>query len=281
MYISIDLGKTNTRVACSKDLKDIQQVQKFPTLPNLEDQKKMISDTISKIAAGEQIKAVAVGIPGIIDRVGGGFYRVNTYPELSGKPFAAFVEGCLDKTSVLIENDALLAGFGEAIRGSGKEFDIVAYLTLSTGVGGARICFKEIDASYYFMEPGHQIIVQDGNMDPFCGQNGCLQAYVSGRAFENTYKIKAEECNDDTVWNDYSKYLASGVINVLAMWSPEIVIIGGGLSQKFDYIYPGLMENLNKQNFFPVPEIRKSAFGDDSGLYGGFSYINKFIEKAL
>jgi predicted NBD/HSP70 family sugar kinase len=276
MYVSIDLGKTNTRVACSKDLKNIQQMEKFVTLPNLEEQKKVLKDTIARVVTGEQVKAVVVGMPGIIDRVGGAFYRVNTYPELNGQPFSAFTAGFLDKTTVFIENDALLAGFGEAVGGAGKEFDIVTYLTLSTGVGGVRICFKEIDSSYYYMEPGHQIIVQDGREDLFCGQKGCLQAYVSGPAFETNYKMKPEDCKDDAVWNDYS-----GIINILSMWSPEVVIIGGGLSQKFDFIYPGLIENLNRQNFFPVPEIRKSAFGDESGIYGGFSYINKFIEKAL
>jgi hypothetical protein len=50
------------------------------------------------------------------------------------------------------------------------------------------------------------------------------------------------------------------------------------MSQKFDFIYPGLLDALNKQDFFPIPEIRKSAFGDDSGLQGGLAYISKFIE---
>jgi predicted NBD/HSP70 family sugar kinase len=78
MYVSIDLGKTNTRVACSKDLKNIQQMEKFVTLPNLEEQKKVLKDTIARVVTGEQVKAVVVGMPGIIDRVGGAFYRVNT-----------------------------------------------------------------------------------------------------------------------------------------------------------------------------------------------------------
>lgn len=282
MFVSIDIGKSNTRIASSKDLKTIQKIEKFPTNPSLTEQKKILKDLIYKVSEGEQVKAICIGMSGLLDRVSKTFYKINTYPELNKMPFQLFLQDIFTgNPQVVIENDALLAAYGEALRGSGKEFDIVAYLTLSTGVGGARIPFKEIDYSYYFSEPGHQIIIQDGNEDPFCGQKGCLQSYVSGTAFEEIYKVKPEECNDEKIWSSYSKNLASGIINIISMWSPEVVIIGGGLSQKFDFMYPGLLENLEKQTFFPVPEIRKCALGDESGLHGGFAYLAKLIEVKL
>jgi glucokinase len=279
MFVSIDLGKTSTRVASSKDIKNIMKIEKFPTNQSLEEEKKLLKDAIYKASDGEQIRFLSIGMPGIIDRVNKAFYKINTYPELNGLPFQFFVQEFAENVSqIIIENDALMAAYGEAVRGSGKEFDIVAYLTLSTGVGGARISFKEIDPSYYFFEPGHQIIAQDGREDLFYGLKGSLQSYVSGPAFEEIYKVKPEECKDENVWADYSKNLASGLINIISMWAPEVIILGGGLSQKFDFFYPGLLENLGKQTLFPVPEIRKSALGDNSGLQGGFAYISKFIE---
>jgi len=278
MYVSIDVGKTNTRVSSSRDSKNIFKKEKFLTSQSLEEEKKLIKDAVYKVTDLEQIQAISVGLPGIIDRISNTFYKVNTYPELNGLPFQAFLQGFAEKIpKIIVENDALLAAFGEAVGGSGKEFDIVAYLTLSTGVGGARISFKEIDQSYYFSEPGHQIIVQDGREDPFCGQKGCLQSYVSGPAFEEIYKMKPEECKDGNIWSDYSKHLASGLINIISMWTPEVIVLGGGISQKFDYIYSDLMDNLRKEKLFPIPEIRKSALGDDAGLLGGFIYISRFI----
>jgi glucokinase len=280
MFVSIDLGKTSTRVASSKDIKTVLKIEKFPTSQSLEEQKKLIKEAIYKASDGEHVRLLCIGMPGIINRVNRSFYRINTYPELNGLPFQHFLQGMGENVSqITIENDALLAAYGEAVRGSGKEFNIVAYLTLSTGVGGARISFKEIDPSYYFSEPGHQIIVQDGKEDPFCGQKGCLQAYTSGSAFEEIYKVKPDDCKDENIWIDYSKHLSSGLINIISMWAPEVIILGGGLSQKFDFIYPGLVENLGKQKFFPVPEIRKSALGDESGLQGGFAHISKLIEQ--
>ncbi len=278
MYISVDLGKTYTRVASSKDSKNIFKIEKFPTNQSLDEEKKLIKETIYKVSDGESIKFLAIGVPGIVDRIDKSFYRMTVYPELNDQPFQALLQDCIEKVpQAVVENDALLAAFGEAATGSGKEVDVVAYLTLSTGVGGARIAFKQIDPTFYFSEPGHQIIAQEGREDPFCGQKGCLQSYVSGPAFEEIYKMKPEECRDENIWADYSKHLASGIINIISMWSPEVIIIGGGLSQKFDFMYPSLLDILNKQDFFPIPEIRKSAFGDNSGIQGGFAYISKFI----
>jgi len=279
MFASIDIGKTNTRVASSKDLKNIMKVETLSTSQSLEEEKKLVKDTLYKVTDGEQVKGLAIGISGISDRISKTFFKCDVFSELNGLPFQAFLQNCIDeKTQVVIENDALLAAFGEAVRGSGKEFDVVAYLTLSTGIGGARIAFKEIDYSYYFAEPGHQIIVQDGREDKYCGQKGCLQSYISGPSFEDIYKMKPEDCNDDSVWASYSKHLSSGLVNIISMWSPEIIVLGGGLSNKFDFMYPDILENLRKQSLFPIPEIRKAALGDQSGLQGGFALIFKLIE---
>jgi len=281
MYVSIDLGKSNTRVASSKDLKIIDKVEKFPTFKDLAAEKSAIREAIYKVANAEAVKFVCVGMPGILNKMSGTFYKMAIYEELNGLPYDAFVQDCIKGPQVLFENDAYLGGYGEAVAGSGKEFNVVAYLTLSSGVGGVRIPFKEIDPSFYFSEPGHQIIVENGLDDPVCGQKGCLQAYCSGTAFESIYHMKPEDCSDEKTWDEFSVHLASGIINIISMWAPEIVVIGGGLSQKFDFYYPGLIENLGKQSFFPLPEIRKAAFGDESGLHGGFSYINKVIGKSL
>ncbi len=279
MYLSIDIGKSNTRVASSRDLKSIVDITKFATSSDLTEQKKNIKESVFKVSGGEPIQSAVLGVPGIINRFSGSFFKMNLYPQLNGLAYESFLQDCLEYKEVFVENDALLAGYGEAVGGSGKEFDIVCYLTLSTGVGGCRIAHKSADPSYYFQEPGHQIILEGGRECPVCGQKGCLQAYTSGQAFEEIYKMKPEDCSDDAIWDDYAKHLACGINNLIAMWSPEIIVIGGGLSQKFDFIYASLIEQMSKMTFFPVPEIRKSAFGDESGIRGGFFAISKIIEK--
>lgn len=279
MFIAIDLGKTTTRVASSRDLRVPFKIEKFPTLPNLIEEKAAIKSAIGRVSDSEKTNLAVVAMPGIIDRNGQSFYRVNIYPELIGKHFSEFTNGCIECPQILVENDALIAGYAEAVGGAGKEFDVVAYLTLSTGVGGVRIAFKEIDFSYYYSEPGHQIIVHNGREDRFCGNKGCFQSYVSGPAFEEIYKVKPENCVDEGIWDNYAENLASGINNIISMWAPEVIVIGGGLSQKFDFFYPGLMERLKTQYLFPLPEIRKSAFGDDSGIRGAIMLMQKLTEK--
>jgi predicted NBD/HSP70 family sugar kinase len=277
MFVAIDIGKTNTRVASTKDLKAVYKLEKFATSPDLVEQKAKIKEAFRKVVESEQVKYCCIGMPGILDKISQTFFKITLWPELDGLPYAAFLKGCIEGPDVYFENDAALAGLGEAVRGSGKEFGIIAYVTISTGVGGMRIPVKELDQSFYFSEPGHMIIDKDGPVDETCGQKGCLQALISGPAFENLYHVKPEDCNDEKLWDEYSDHLSIAVTNLIAMWAPEAVIIGGGLSQKFDFMYPKLLENLQTQKFFPVPEIRKSAFEDESGIQGGFTYISRII----
>jgi glucokinase len=273
MYISIDIGRTNTRVASSKDLVNLHQSVRFLTEPILKNQQQKLKEAIEKVSEGEKPKFGCVGIPGIIDREKNEFIRVNLYPELNGFTYMMLLQGCLETFPVYVENDALLSGYAEAVAGSGKEFNIVCYLTLSSGVGGVRVSYKTLDRTVFYSEPGHMIIMEGGRPDKTCGQRGCLESYTSGTSFKEIYGMEPKDCNDEAIWNDYSKHLASGLVNIMAMWAPEVVVLGGGVSQKFDFIYTGLMDNLKKQRFFPVPEIRKSAFGDDSGIKGGFIYL--------
>lgn len=281
MFVAVDIGKTTTRVASSRDLKDIYRIEKFPTLRTLEEEKEAIKKTVAKVSDNEKTNLAVVGVPGIIDRNARSFYRVSIYPDLIGEPFSKLLSGCIETQNVLVENDCLLAGFSEALAGSGKEFDVVSYIGLGTGVGGVRIAFKEIDYSYYFSEPGHQIIVHGGRQDPFCGSKGCVQAYISGAVFEEIYKVKPEDCKDEKIWEDYSGYLFCALNNVISMWTPEVIILGGGLSNKFDFFYPGLINHFKNQFIFPIPEIRKSAFGDDAGIKGAILLMSKVTEKAV
>ena len=62
------------------------------------------------------------------------------------------------------------------------------------------------------------------------------------------------------------------------MWTPEIIVLGGGISNKFDVFHPFLIENLKKQNFFDLPEIKKSELMDDAGLIGGLLLIKQELK---
>ena len=72
--------------------------------------------------------------------------------------------------------------------------------------------------------------------------------------------------------------MATGVVNVIAMWNPDIIVLGGGVSQKFDYFSPAMYEDLNLQNMFEVPKIVVSKLGDENGVLGGFDLIRQNLQ---
>lgn len=286
MYISIDLGGTNTRIASSSDLKSIECVTKFPTNKDLDVELSLISNglatvTNSKITKISHVKAISLGIPGVIDFKNGSFHKVPHYAQLNDKPYNFLMPASFKATKMLAANDAALAGYAEAIHGAGAKFASVAYLTLSTGVGGTLIKDKDIAGVFSSFEPGHIIIAEDGRYNSHCKQKGCLESYVSGTAFEEIYGISPEKCNDLKIWGKYAKHLASGIVNLATLWSPEVVVLGGKLATKFELFYKPLMDELAKQSFVKLPAIRQSKYADDSGLLGGFLLIDTFRRKSL
>jgi len=275
MYVAIDLGGTKTRVASSKDLKSIHKIERFDTVADLQKQKDLLVDSIGRVVGKEEVEYICLGVPALIDKENKEFKIADNYPQLNGLSFGALLGMDFAHQNIIAENDATLAALGEANRGEAAKYNVVAYLTLSTGVGGARIENKQISNHHGSSEPGHMIIVENGRYDDSCGQRGCLQAYVSGTSFREIYKVEPEKAIAKEIWTEYGSHLATGIVNLIAMWDPEIIVLGGGVSQKFELFSAAMYEDLNLQNFFEVPKIVVSKLGDENGVLGGFDLIKQ------
>ena len=272
MFISIDIGGTNTRIASSKNLKTIEKKEKFFTLKNFDSGMEKTINTVEKIIKEKSIRAIIVGLPGVIDKKKQKLVKAPNLKNWVNKPIVDLLSKKF-KCPVFVENDTALGGLGEAVFGAGKKYQIIAYLALGTGLGGARIVNKKIDQSAQGFEPGHQILKINGKQCS-CGQKGCLQAYISSKAFYRRYKIKPENCTNTKIWAEFSQKFGQGLVNVIALWSPNIVIIGGGLCKKGELLLKPLREVV-KQNLriFKTPPIIKSGLGEKAGLYGGFYFL--------
>ncbi len=276
MYISIDLGGTNTRIASSKDLGKILKVERVKTEQNVALERKIIISAVEKLCKEEKIDGICVGVPGFVNKKDKKFEKIVNVPSLSGLSYEDLFGDLVNPDLVIAQNDATLAGLGEAVVGAGQDYEVVVYLTLSTGVGGVRIAGKKIDPTQNFSEPGHMRVQENGLVCPHCHQKGCISAYISGAAFEDVYKVRPSKCEDREVWGEYAKKLTYLIINVLATWAPDAIILGGSISNKFEqYFKEPLFDNLSKQNFFTIPPILKSKLDDNSGLYGGLILLNQ------
>lgn len=274
MYVAIDFGSTNTRVASSLDLVTFDKVHKFKTSTDLDSQIELISYALAKVTGGEEISFIGLGIHGMIDKKKGIYVKMPNYPALDNKEFGVLFPH-LPLERVFIENDAVVAALAEAKLGNGQEFSRCAYVTVSSGIGGALVVNGKIpkDVTY---EPGHIIITKDGQMNKSSGVPGDFEAYASGFFFETNYGVKPEDCEDQDIWKDYASHLAVGLHNVIQLWCPDGLVLGGGVGYNcFENLVSYLQDDLKKIQFVELPKIVKSKFGDDVGLYGALSIIKR------
>lgn len=235
--------------------------------------KRIIDNLAEKLAAEDRaVTAIVGGIAGPIDNDQTMLVRS---PNLSGW-VGHDIKNSLHqayKVPINLENDAALVGLGEAHFGAGRGKSIVAYITVSTGVGGARIIDGKIDRSSLGFEPGHQVIDPDNSLCPTCEGND-LEAYISGTSIEKRFGVKPYEIHDEAVWDELAKFLAYGLNNTIVHWSPDIVVVGGSMMREVGIPIEGVRKHLAETlKIFPtMPLIEKAELGDFGGLYGSLAF---------
>lgn len=271
MYLLFDIGGTKMRIDVSADGQTISQNKIIPTPPDYNSGIQQLKQIAQELAEGQEITGVAGGIAGALDKTKSMLVASPHLPGWVQKPFRPELEESFD-CRVELENDANVEGLGEAVKGAGAGKKIVAIITIGTGVGGARIVEGKLDKNAWGFEPGHQIIVPEGNSCN-CGGKGHLEAYVAGSYIEKIYRQKPEDIKDDNIWDQIANYLAVGLNNLAVSWSPEVIVLGGSLvkSLPLEKVRIYLKENLK---IFPTPpELILAALGDEAGLYGALELL--------
>lgn len=277
MYILFDIGGTKMRVVAADREKFLGEPIVVSTPKNFKeglDTLKRIIDNLAQDLAGQD-RAVTAIVGGIAGPLNADQTMLVKSPNLSGWVGHDIKNTLHEAYSVPVEmeNDAALVGLGEAHFGAGRGESIVAYLTVSTGVGGVRVINGKIDRSALGFEPGHQVIDPDNSLCPTCDGND-LEAYVSGTAVEKRFGIKPYEIHDSAVWDELAKFLAYGLNNTIVHWSPDIVVIGGSMMNEVGIPISAVRKHLAEiLRIFPkAPRIEKAELGDFGGLYGSLAY---------
>src|SRR3989344_3390923 len=278
MYILFDIGGTKMRIARSGDEIAFDEPLRFETPAIFEEGIKEIKSAVTALAGGEKILGMVGGIAGTLDEANTTLVNSTHLPQWIGKPLKKQLEKIFE-TDILIENDSALAGLGEAHCGAGKDSEIVAYITVSTGVGGARIIKGVLDQSRFGFEPGHQIITAGGahclECDTVKAQHTSLKSLddiISGTAVERRFGRKPYDIpQHDPMWNQLAYLLAVGLNNSTVHWSPDVVILGGSMIVGDPSIPMVHIERFfnNIVTIFPKkPLLRKASLKDSGGLYG-------------
>ena len=273
-YIVFDIGGTKTRVATSGDLTKLDQVQSFKTPATFNAGMKLLVDTVKEMTT--DVTAIAGGIRGRLIEDKSGIENDGILTKWAGESVVGFLQKEFGDIPVFLENDTAIAGVGEAVFGAGAGLEIVAYHTVSTGVGGVKIENGEIDLADVGFEPGHQILDIDRTV---LGEEitPTLENLVSGTAIKNRMGVEPYEIpQSDVLWDDLAGYLAQGLRNTILYWSPDAIVLGGSMiigdpAIKIDAIRKATAEALD--GFEETPLIAEAKLGDEAGLWGGLALL--------
>lgn len=277
MYIIFDIGGTNTRVAASSDLKTFNKPVKFKTPLVYTEGIAAIHKAIDEVSGGKKIKGIAGGIRGPLNKEKTGIIREHIIPDWVNKNVTSDISKPYGAPT-LLANDTAIVGMGEVHYGGGRGHQIVAYHTISTGVGGARYVDGNLDVASVGFEPGHQILDFDHSFLE-AEEAPTFENLVSGKALERARGVKPYEVpQDDAVWSELAMRIASALRNTTVYWSPDVIVLGGSmivgdpriLLEDIRHYTEGILEGL-----VPCPVIVDAELGDDGGMYGAMAMLKQ------
>lgn len=249
-----------------------------------------IASIIEDLSVGEDLLGVGIGSAGFIDTNKG---KVLSYGgNINNWEWTNIKEYLIDRFSnipIEVENDGNVAALCEKWLGSAKDMDNFIMLTIGTGLGGSIYTEKEGIWNGYNSqggEFGHAILYPEGRLCK-CGQEGCVEKYVSGRAIEWEFelltekKIKGEEIfklyhedkNAVKIIDSFSKNLAIYLISLKNIFDPEGIVIGGGLINSGKYWWQNMIDEFNSRVNFETIKIVPATYLNDSGIIGASKLI--------
>lgn len=270
MYLAIDIGGTKTLVATFDGDGRVDKQYKFPTDKSYPG---FITD-LKQILATEftdyKFIACCCAVPGQIDHQKGLALHEGNLPWQDKAPIKKDLESILTPAAVFIENDAKLAGLGEAL--THKNYRHVLYLTISTGIGAGIISDGQINPTLINSEPGQMVLEFDGKLDKW-------ENFASGRALAAKYGKKASEINEAGIWQDFSRALARGMIELIAIIQPDVIILGGGVGAHFEKYAAPLNEELAKlaNQMVKPPPIIKAKRPEEAVIYGCYELARQKV----
>lgn len=280
MFAYFDIGGSKTRVAVGEDGHTFCEPIKFDTPQNFDEGIRVISEAIVSLSGGRPLRAAGGGVAGPFDEARSRLVNSPNLPQWIDQPVQRALSDAL-KTPVFLNNDSAVVGLGEAHHGAGQGDRIMAYLTVSTGVGGVRIVEGRIDTSVFGFEPGHQLIDIDRTVFPNTGADEA-EEFLSGTATEARFHKKPFEVTDPQVWEELARLLAYMLNNTIVHWSPTSVVLGGSMIVGDPAIPLERVEHYLAQvlTIFPRrPVIKQAKLRDVGGLYGAMTYVGQMLEE--
>lgn len=305
-FVGIDIGGMTIKGGIVDEKGNILYKKSIVTAPGKEDRlivddiASLVNELVQNGADGEEIQGVGIGCPGsIYDEKGIVRYSCNI--NFRNTPMAKMIEEKTGIKKVRLSNDANCAALGETLFGAGNGAKNSVMVTLGTGVGTGIVANGQLITGNRSAggEGGH-ITINLGGATCGCGKKGCYEAYASATALMNQIQTACEkhpesqlakeveqnglngkvvfDCaqNGDkvamAVVKKYIKYVGVGLVNFANIFFPEVIIIGGGISNQGDNIIKPLQRYVTRNVYGAVysPKIKVVAatLKNDAGIIG-------------
>ena len=254
-----------------------------------------------------EVRSVGISTPGSVDKEKGLVAYANNLP-FTQYPIADTFRSFLPVSEVLLENDANAAALAEAVVGAGRGLRYVLMITLGTGLGGGIVLDGKVYSGFNGAgaEFGHMVI-RAGGRPCTCGRKGCWETYSSATGLSKTTRemlaeylrigrktmlyrmtggdvrrcdarmafaaMKQGDQPAAEIVESYITDLACGVTNIINLFQPDILVIGGGVCGEGDYLLVPLREKVHAEVYSkdPTPQTRieVAQLGNDAGIIGG------------
>ena len=306
MYIGVDIGGTNIAAGIVDGDGKITARAKASTLPSrgaravIEDSSRLCRDLASRAGLKpKDIGGVGVAVPGSVDPREGIVLFAPNIP-FENTPVAGWMRESLG-CPVFVENDANAAALGEVRAGAARGCSSALVVTLGTGVGGGVILDGKVYSGFNGAggEVGHMVIEAGGRLCG-CGREGCWEMYSSATGLIRMTREAIEKHPDSVmcemtaelgkvsgktafkaarqgdaagqaVVDMYIRYLAIGIGNVINIFQPEMLCIGGGVCNEGEHLMNPLLKAVGREQFKGGDKTTKicvAKLGNDAGIIG-------------
>lgn len=292
--LAFDFGGTRTRAGYFDDQLTLVQRAEMPS-DVLEGPSAVMMRMVAlgrKVIAGD-VRAIGVSAPGPLDTRAGVIHHAWTLPGWQNIPIGAWLSEAFG-VPAHVENDANCGALAEYHVGAGRGCDPMIYLTISTGIGGGVVIDGKLFTGWRGLaaEPGHQVFrLPDGRVKK-------LEELASGTGIAHLARERLATWEDDTllrhapevtakavghaaqqgdplaraVINEAAAWLGLGMVNLLHLFNPQAVVIGGSVAQLGELLFApvraALAQHLLSPDFTAPDLLRPAALGDDACLLG-------------
>ncbi len=295
--IGIDFGGTTIKSGLVKNGQIVQRgrIIDTQTCPNPEAILDALVEVVRELHGGEpEVGHVGIGLPGIIDSIGGIVHELTNVPGWHNVPLRDLLQE-RSGLRVTIENDANAMAYGEWRYGAARDGQHVVCVTLGTGVGGALILDGRLyrGARLGAGEIGHMSIDYKGIVGPY-GNFGGLEEYVgnqqiaerAAQRYQAAGQAKsAQECTPvdlakaaiagdpvaQGIWTDVGTEIGAALASVIWILNPDTIVIGGGIARAGDLIFSPIEQAVKQRTiryFNEKLRIVPAQLGNDAGIIG-------------